>query len=285
MEQELSPFEIAAAVIFALFFIGAALSFFFGILIIQLEHAYAGLFNRPFYVHLYPFPKPLDSGRQFLLRQHSAFYARLSSRHKRYFEHRMVRFLEHYTFIGREDFAVTDDVRVRIAAIYVMMTFGMRRYLVAVFDKIIVYPDIYESAITGEHHKGEFNPRHKAVVFSWPDFVAGQEHSADNINLGIHEFSHVLHYHGTKSPDISSKIFLDAFERIRKEVHHPKNRQALLDSGYFRDYAYENAFEFVAVILEHYFETPEEFESKFPRLYGHVSRMLNHKHIRRWSAL
>jgi Mlc titration factor MtfA (ptsG expression regulator) len=55
---------------------------------------------------------------------------------------------------------------VLIAATFVMLTFGMRHYLIDVFDKIIIYPQPYFSTIK-EYHKGEFNPGMKLLVFSW----------------------------------------------------------------------------------------------------------------------
>jgi Mlc titration factor MtfA (ptsG expression regulator) len=35
--------------------------------------------------------------------------------------------------------------------------------------------------------------------------------------------------------------------------------------------------EFLAVILEHFFETPQVFKKEFPVLYGNVSDMINFK--------
>ncbi|WP_410603855.1 zinc-dependent peptidase, partial [Bacillus sp. SIMBA_008] len=46
---------------------------------------------------------------------------------------------------------------------------------------------------------------------------------------------------------------------------------------YFREYAYTNKFEFLAVILEHFFETPEIFKREFPELYLNVKTMINFK--------
>jgi hypothetical protein len=40
----------------------------------------------------------------------------------------------------------------------------MRRYLITVFNKIVIYPESYLSQITGEYHKGEFNPGMKIIV-------------------------------------------------------------------------------------------------------------------------
>jgi Mlc titration factor MtfA (ptsG expression regulator) len=157
----------------------------------------------------------------------------------------------------------------------------MRRYLVDAFDKIIIYPGEYLSAQSQEYYKGEFNPRMKAVVFSWKDFIEGYQIDNDNLNLGIHEFSHVVHFHSMQNNDASSLTFKKYYTQLSKEVNHPPNKQMLIDSDYFRIYAYTNQYEFISVIIEHYFETPLEFRSRFPKLYQNVSRMLNHKPVGR----
>jgi hypothetical protein len=48
-----------------------------------------------------------------------------------------------------------------------------------------------------------------------------------------------------------------------------------MDSSYFRDYAFTNQFEFLAVIIENFIETPLEFKSHFPDLYAQVKQLLN----------
>ncbi len=65
-----------------------------------------------------------------------------------------------------------------------------------------------------------------------------------------------------------------------EQVKYPANYNRLLQSNYFRIYAYTNEFEFVAVILEHFFETPERFKEEFPHLYEKVKVMINFTEIR-----
>ena len=36
-----------------------------------------------------------------------------------------------------------------------------------------------------------------------------------------------------------------------------------------------NKYEFIAVLIEHFFETPEEFKAKFPYIYENLMVMLN----------
>jgi MtfA peptidase len=240
------------------------------------EEMYMHVFKKPLYIHFYPRKRKLSKIQETLLVQEFPFYKTLSEKHQSYFKHRVAKFIESHEFIGKEGFAITDQVKVLIAATAVMLTFGMRKYLFEVIDKIIVYPSIYLS-VTEEYHKGEFNPRMKAVVFSWEDFQQGFETGNDNLNLGIHEFSHVVHYHGMKNEDSSAILFARMYKRITEELKDPANKQKLIDSNFFRIYAYTNEFEFLAVILEHFFESPKEFRSEFPELFEKVRTMINFK--------
>jgi len=247
---------------------------------VVIEPMYMRIFEKPVYVFFYPVLKKISTSQRFILENRFAFYRRLSAKKKGYFEHRVFHFLNSYDFFGKDGLVVTEEMRIMVAATYVMLTFGFRLYLFEVFDKIIIYPDVYQSTISGELHKGEFNPRVKAVVFSWRHFLEGYDEHNDNLNLGIHEFAHILHYYGLQRRDNGAALFAHKYDRIMQEVQHPANRQKLIDSTYFRIYGYTNSFEFVAVLLEHFFETPEIFKKEFPVLYSHVRAMINYRESR-----
>lgn len=168
-------------------------------------------------------------------------------------------------------------MKIMIAGTYVKLTFGMRHYLINSFDKIIIYPKQYYSKINKEWHKGEFNPGMRAVVFSWEDFLYGFEYKNDNINLGLHVFTHALHVYCFKTNETSASIFYDEFERIKRYVSNDEVKERLKSSDYFRSYAFTNPYEFVAVLLEHFFETPQEFKNEFPDLFQKVRKMINYR--------
>jgi Mlc titration factor MtfA (ptsG expression regulator) len=273
--------EIVGIIVFSLvglMVLGAVILYTSLFIVSLLDDIWISLVGRPLYVHLYLMPKKISENEQFILRQKFDFYNKLTSKQKKYFHHRIAIFQSKYQFIGRGDFQMNKEVQLLISATYVMLTFGMRKYIVTIFDKIIVYPEEYLSTHTDQYHKGEFNPRMKAVAFSWKHFEEGYQVNNDNLNLGIHEFSHVIHHHSLRSNDGSAQSFKKHYENIIKEVNHPPNRDRLINSNYFRIYAYTNHFEFISVIIEHYFETPEIFEKEFPELFTNVSKMLNHKH-------
>ncbi|MBW4359734.1 zinc-dependent peptidase [Flavobacterium taihuense] len=249
----------------------------FGALFRLLEYCFGLVFDKPFFVHFCLFPKKISHEALLFLNSSFPFYTRLSDKKKIYFEHRIASVLDEYEFVSREGFVITEEIKVQVAATLTMLSFGMREYLCDVFDKIIIYPSVYFSRITMRYHKGEFNPNTRAVVFSWEDFQKGFDVSTDNLNLGIHEFAHVLHYQGLQRNDSSAVLFSRMYNEINEEVSVPSVREQLIQSNYFRIYGFTNQFEFLAVILEHYFETPLEFETRFPNLYKKVSLMLNIK--------
>ena len=267
-------FFIAVVTIFLLGFIVYMLAAHFISSVI--EPFYIAAFQKPLYVHFYLSPKKLPDTQRLLLNNRFAFYRRLSEKRKGYFDHRVSQFLTQYAFHGKDGLVVTEEMRLMVAATYVMLTFGFRVYRFGVFDKIILYPDSYESTLHDRMHNGEFNPAVKAIVFSWKHFLEGHESSSDNLNLGIHEFAHVVHFYGLQRKDNGAALFAHRFERLVQEVNHPPNKNRLMESAYFRNYAFTNSFEFVAVMLEHFFETPQDFKRTFPQLYDHVRIMINY---------
>lgn len=230
--------------------------------------------NQPIFRYPYFSHSKLTAAQSFILRTQFPFYQKLSSKHKIYFEHRIYKFLKKYPFYGREGFIIDDEVKILIAATGVMVTFGMRNYLFRHLSQIIVYPDVYFSNINKDYHKGEYNPGLKTIVFSWKHFKEGHYVTNDNLNLGIHEFSHILHYQGLQKSNTCARIFSNNYETLMKQVKHPPNLKRLIESEYFRVYAYTNEFEFVSVILEHFFESPHQFKQEFPELFLLTQKMI-----------
>lgn len=245
-------------------------------LVRMLEMAYVLKYRKPYYTHFYFYLRKLNPVQNKILKNHFVFYNKLTEKQKKYFEHRVASFIKDKDFIGRDGVIVTDEMKVLIAATGVMLTFGFRDFYIGLISKIVIYPTKFFSKINNEYHKGEFNPKLKALVISWEDFKLGFKNSHDNINLGIHEFTHAIHLNSIKERDISATIFSDLFKELTDLLTHKESlRLKLLDSEYFRTYGYTNQFEFLAVIIENFIETPTEFKSQFPEVYSKVKQMLN----------
>jgi len=239
------------------------------------QRLYYRVFNKSIIVHFYPFKKSLSNTEKDYLLSHFKFYRNLNAKRKTYFEHRLVVFRNKKEFIAREDFIITDEVKLLVSATAVMLTFGMKNYLIKSIKRVLIYPKAFYSTINDKNHKGEFNPNLEAIVFSWEDFLKGYEIDNDNLNLGIHEFTHAIHFNSLSQNDYSSKIFKKSFNELTLFLSQNEVlRKELIASKYFRDYAFTNQFEFLAVLIENFIETPEDFKSHFPNLYRKVKQLL-----------
>lgn len=217
----------------------------------------------------------LNDAQKHILTANFQFYRRLKPRYKKYFEHRVAKFIDHYEFVGR-DLSITDEMRITVAGTYVMLTFGMRHFINPLFKRIVMYPEVYFSEFTQNYHKGEFNPRLKSIVFSWYHFKEGIAITNDNLNLGLHEFTHAFHICALKSDDTTFVLFNESLQNLFRIVSQESVKKQLLASGFLRAYAFENQFEFIAVLLEYFFESPQEFKTKFPTIFLKVKQMINY---------
>lgn len=221
------------------------------------------------------FPKRFTERQRALVAEEMSFYTKLTTKEKCVFEHRVLRFINCHTFVGREDLRVTERMELLIAATAVMITFGFRRYLLSRFETILVYPEHYFSNITQQFHKGEANPTYKTLVFSWEDFEEGIKIEDDNLNLGIHELTHAVHFSFLTESSYTARMFLRHYKLLLGSLIDKDAQKRLIKIDYLRDYAFENQYEFLSVLIEHFFETPEEFQAKLPNIYNRVKLMLN----------
>lgn len=244
----------------------------------SVEKIYLYLFKKPLFIHFYVRRKKVSTNQKKWLESEVKFYQRLDKKYQSYFEHRLFRFIEKYEFIGRDGYEATDYSKVILGSIYIMMTFGMRHYLTNVFNKIVIYPDVFISRTNKALHKGEFNPMLKIVVFSWKDVIKGRAIEDDNLHLGIHEFAHVLSMHAKKSNDSAAQVFHSGIDELVDFLSVKKNLYYIRNLGYIREYAFTNSFEFIAVLLEYFFESPETFKKLLPDVYVIICRMLNYEY-------
>jgi len=264
---------------FAVFVLGfaaiVALSILY-FLFLLIEHVYGLNYFKPLITYFHPLKRKLEENQRLILEQEFSFYKSLSTKHKRIFEHRVFRFINDKKFISRKDLAITDEMKILISATAIMLTFGFRKYLIDSIETIIIYPDEYYSELNDAYHKGEFNPMAQALVLSWKDFLEGYLDESDNINLGIHEMIHAIHLNSIKKTDISALIFKKKFVELTNYLSLNESiRASLIKSDYFRDYAFTNQYEFLAVLVETFMETPQEFRVQFPDIYIKIKGMLN----------
>lgn len=206
-----------------------------------------------------------------IIKDNFSFYRKLSNYDKIKFEYRVSRFIKTHNFIGKNGIEITPVKKIVVASVAVMLTFKISNYLYAQFKNIIIYPKDYLSRITKQMHKGETNPEAKTIVLSWKGLVEGIKVQDDNLNLGIHEFAHALYFSFLTQNNEEAKNFISNFKNILDYLNTKNDK--IRNSNYFREYAFVNKHEFLAVITENYFETPSEFHTKLPELFVMVNKM------------
>jgi Mlc titration factor MtfA (ptsG expression regulator) len=240
------------------------------------EMGYVLRYKKPLYNHFYFRLKKLSTKQKSILENQFSFYRKLTEKNKKYFEHRLVLFINDKDFIARDGIEITDEIKVLISATAVMLTFGFRDFYIGFISRIVIYPSKFFSSTNDSYHKGEFNPKLRTLVLSWEDFKKGFAIDNDNLNLGIHELTHAIHINSMKERDVSSIIFSDTFKEFSKMLYNDEAlRNKITSSEYFREYAYTNQFEFLAVAIENFIETPNDFKAQFPKVYSKIKQMLN----------
>ena len=268
-------FSLSSKIILG-FFVAVLVAIILNYMFKMIEMAYVLKYKKPLYNHVYFTLKKLTDKQKLILKNQFSFYNKLTDKQKSHFEHRVASFILDKDFIGREGILITDEIKTLISATAVMLTFGFRDFYIGLISKIVVYPTKFYSNTNEAYHKGEFNPKLETLVVSWKDFKEGFHDEKDNINLGIHEITHAIHINSIKERDVSSTIFTDSFKELSDLLIKDENlKHNLMASQYFRKYAFTNQFEFLAVLVENFIETPQDFKIQFPSIYAKVKQMLN----------
>jgi hypothetical protein len=143
------------------------------------------------------------------------------------------------------------------------------------FTNILVYPDDYFSTINNQYHKGEVNPKLKAVVVSWKSFLLGVKNQEDGRNLGLHEMAHAFHIENSFKINSMGSLEAEAWANWEQITDRELAKMSEGEPHFFRAYAATNSHEFFAVAIENFFEKPAAFRSYLPEVYQSLQKLLN----------
>lgn len=217
------------------------------------------------------YPPEKLKAMQVYLKDHP-YFQNLSAKGKTRFMYRTLNVMVNKNFIGK-GIAVTEEMRVRLSACIVQLTFGLKEYTLPHYDRIYIFPEDYYHPLMRQRLKGG-TYGNGMISFSWKDFVEGFADPVDHFNLGLHEFAHALKLeinHGEKPDQRFSDLFPEWHTRGKYELEKMK----ITSKPYLRDYAATNIDEFFAVSVEYFFERSEEFKSAMPELFTHLCWLLN----------
>ncbi len=205
--------------------------------------------------------------------EHNTYYRKLSKKGRQKFISRLLHLIQKKEFVGYHDLEIDFEMKVVVLSAHVQLTYGFNRFSLPMFKRYILYPEQFYSRYFDSNLKGLTG--RGFVTLSWKDTLHGFQEEDDNLNLAIHEISHavVINFqkHG-KDDFLISNMFAQKQDEIL--AHFIRLGELRHQHTYLRDYAFTNENEFIAVCIEHFFETPMEFQSRLPNLYSNLVNLL-----------
>ena len=228
-----------------------------------------------------PFPKKWLT----LIQRHVLFFNRLSAADRAELLGHIQIFLAEKRFEGCSGFAITDEVRVIIAAQACLLLLPRRTDYFPNLLTILVYPLTYmaeERRQVGEHlweegtvsRLGETGRRMGSLVLSWGAVKHGAADPADGKNVVLHEFGHQLDFENDAAdgvPGLATREQQLAWAEVMQSEY--ASLRAADESGIatlLDTYGATNPVEFFAVSVEAFFEQPRALRAHHPKLYAEL---------------
>ncbi len=225
-----------------------------------------------------PFPPPWLE----ILRRNVPLFSRLSDADREELQRDILVFLAEKHFEGCAGLAITDEIRVTIAAQACLLLLRRKHDYFPDLVTIVVYPAHYRARQRRRHEGLESEDESTRlgeswergnVVLSWDAALSGARDMRDGHNVVLHEFAHQLDQAdgaADGAPDLPrgmygpwARVLGGHFERLQADK--ARHRKTLIDK-----YGATSPAEFFAVITEAFFEKPRQMKLKHPELYGQL---------------
>lgn len=229
--------------------------------------------------------KPFPADWITILSRNVPYYNRLSPADRQELHGHIQVFLAEKYFEGCGGLAVSQEMKVTIAAQACILLLHRETDYYPRLVSILIYPNTYLAhhrerngiglVTEGIQHRQGESWAHGTVVLSWDTVRRGASDAQDGHNVVFHEFAHQLDIEDGRMADGSvslprgsmysawARILSREYDALKKDV--AAGRPTVLDS-----YAASSPAEFFAVATECFFETPVLLKEKHPELYAEL---------------
>jgi len=235
---------------------------------------------------------PLTQNQVQLLQQNMPLYRRLPQALRLQLNGHIQVFLAEKSFVGGNDFAVTNDMRLLVAANACLLLLNRHSNYFINVKTVVLYPSAYrvdqqtrDGVVVDNSQQvrlGESWPW-GTIVLSWSDSLAGSVNEQDGQNVILHEFAHQLDQQNggaTGTPKLKNKnmykqwhsIFSQEYFELKRNIC--KGKGGVIDGDSVMDgdsvinsYGATNEAEFFAVVTESFFERPQALRQQHSALY------------------
>ncbi len=190
-------------------------------------------------------------------------------------------FLHEKRFEGCEGLAITDEIRVTIAAQACILLLHRKTDYFPLMKTIFVYPRAYFASASRRLPGGLVQENVQTrlgeswqrgpIVLAWDNVLKSARDPDDGHNVVFHEFAHELDSEFGRmdgAPQLPSNTMYTAWARVLS--HEYRRLLDALETGQqhlINAYGATNPAEFFAVVTELFFEKPMALKSRHPELY------------------
>jgi len=202
-----------------------------------------------------------------------SFYKKLSDNGKAKFINRLCNLLVIKKFVVKDKLVLTQEIKIVTCASIVQLTYGLRSYELDNIKGFYIYPTIFYNRFMKAYLKGS-TPPEGMISLSWRDLEHGFLVDNDKYNLGLHEVAHALKLSLKHAYDFDSR-FASYVKKWESFGHVEFLKMKRGNESFLRKYGGVNEHEFFAVCIEHFFEVPEQFQYNLPKIFYHLTILLN----------
>ncbi|WP_298655201.1 M90 family metallopeptidase [uncultured Thiothrix sp.] len=235
----------------------------------------------PAYQRKQALKEPFPAEWRKILAKNFPVYRRMPADLQLQLRQRIKLFLHQKQFTGCAGLAITDEVRVTIAASACLLILNRVTDVYAGLRYILVYPNAFlveEEAVDGAglvslQAKGMLGQSwsNGKIILSWADVLKGNREFNDGNNVALHEFAHQLDNEsgGTNGvPVLASAEQYEHWATVLKAEFDALRQAAFQgDPTLINYYGATAPAEFFAVVTEVFFEQPKQLAAQHPALF------------------
>ena len=207
---------------------------------------------------------PLNDDRRHVLDAQFPYYTKMNEKDKEEFRNRVQHFITNKQFESVDNIAITEEMKVLIAATAVQILFKRKAYYLSKFNTILISRDF---SVQLDRLRSK-----RSIEISWDVFEQGYKSITDGYNPGIKTMAMALdleHQFGENT--LFSESTYKDFNRLYKQE---AEKYILSGKSKYGNYNKVDRSEYFAVAVEYFFERPEHFQANQPAMYLALSKLL-----------
>jgi Mlc titration factor MtfA (ptsG expression regulator) len=227
--------------------------------------------------------KPFPESWRSILIEHVKFYGDLDTSQKAGFEKRVQLFLATKK-IEPIDTEIDDSIRIMVAASAMIPMFAFPDYNYPNLREILIYPNSFDHKFQTQRFEGHEENiigmvgnrfMNGTMIISKPDLIQAYDGTNHKNNVGIHEFVHLIDNIDGATDGIPEVLIKHAY--VAPWLHLIKEEMTNIQHGRsdISPYALTSNAEFLAVVSEYFFDSPENFKKKHLKLYNYLTTIFH----------